>query len=107
MNRVCLIGNLTKAVEVRYTPKGMAMTTFTLAVRRETKKEDGTYDCDFINCVAYRTQAESLGKYLDKGSMISVEGRIQTGSYEKDGRKIYTTDIIVDKIQFLNSKKEG
>ncbi len=104
MNRVCLIGNLTKAVEVRYTQKGMAIANFTLAIRREIKKEDGTYDSDFINCVAYGKQAEALGKYLDKGSTLSVEGKIQTGSYEKDGKKVYTTDIIVDKIQFLSKK---
>lgn len=105
MNRVCLIGNLTKAVEVRYTQKGMAIANFTLAIRREIKKEDGTYDSDFINCVAYGKQAEALGKYIDKGSTLSVEGRIQTGSYEKEGKKVYTTDVVVEKIQFLDSKK--
>lgn len=107
MNRVCLIGNTTKAVEVRYTQKGMAIANFTLAIRREIKKEDGTYDSDFINCVAYGKQAEALSKYIDKGNTIGIEGHIQTGSYEKDGKKIYTTDIVVEKIQFLYSKKEG
>lgn len=105
MNRVCLIGNLTKAVEIRYTQSGLGVAHFTLAINREIKKKDGTYDTDYINCVAYGNQAELVSKYLDKGSKISVEGHIQTGSYEKDGKKIYTTDIVVEKIQFLDSKK--
>ena len=107
MNKVLLIGNLTKAIEIRYTKTGLAVANFTLAIRREIKKEDGTYDSDFINCVVYGKQAEALNKYIDKGSMLSVEGRIQTGSYEnKEGKKIYTTDVVVDKIQFLSNKKD-
>ncbi len=105
MNKVLLIGNLTKEVEVRYTQSGLAIAHFTLAINREMKKKDGTYDTDYISCIAYGKQAEALSKYMEKGNKISVEGHIQTGSYEKDGRKIYTTDVIVEKIQFLNSKK--
>ncbi len=105
MNKVCLIGGLTKAVEIRYTQSGLGIARFTLAINREIKKQDGTYDTDYINCVAYGNQADLISKYLDKGSKISVEGHIQTGSYEKDGKKIYTTDIVVEKIQFLDSKK--
>ena len=102
MNKVILIGNLTKAVEIRYTQQGIAVANFTLAVKRETKNDE----TDFISCVAYNKTAELISKYLDKGSRISIEGRIQTGSYEnKEGKKIYTTDVIVDKIEFLNSKK--
>lgn len=107
MNKFIGIGRLTKAVELRYTQKGMAIANFTLAINRETKKEDGSYDSDFLNCVAYGKQAEALSKYLEKGNPLAIEGRIQTGSYEKDGKKVHTTDIVVDKIQFLNSKKEG
>ena len=105
MNKFIGIGNLTKAVELRYTQKGMAVANFTIAISREIKKEDGTYDADFINCVAYGKQAEALSKYLEKGSSIAIEGHIQTGSYEKDGKKVYTTDVVVEKVQFLDSKK--
>lgn len=102
MNKVILIGNLTKAVEIRYTQQGIAVANFTLAVKREIKNDE----TDFISCVAYNKTAELIGKYLDKGSKISIEGRIQTGSYEnKEGKKVYTTDVIVDKVEFLNSKK--
>lgn len=102
MNKVLLIGNLTKSVEIRYTQTGIAVANFTLAVKRETKNEE----TDFINCIAYNKTAELISKYLDKGSKVSVDGRIQTGSYEnKEGKKIYTTDVIVDKVEFLNSKK--
>lgn len=102
MNKVVLSGNLTKAVEVRYTQQGLAVGNFTLAIKREIKNDE----VDFINCVAYGKTAELISKYLDKGSRILAEGRIQTGSYEnKEGKKIYTTDVIVDKIEFLNNKK--
>ena len=79
----------------------MAVVKFTLAINRENKKDES----DFISCVAYGNQADLVSKYLDKGSKVSVEGHIQTGSYEKDGKKTYTTDIVVEKIQFLDSKK--
>ena len=105
MNKCLLIGNLTKAVELRFTKTGLAVANFTLAINREIKKEDGTRDVDYLNCIIYGKQAEALNKYLDKGSKVLVEGHIQTGSYEKDGKKTYTTDIVVEKIQFLDSKK--
>ena len=105
MNKVCLIGAITKAVEIRKTKTDLSVANFTLAINRETKNKEGNYDADFISCVAYGNTAELIGKYLDKGRKISVEGHIQTGSYEKDGRKIYTTDVVVEKIQFLDSKK--
>ena len=83
----------------------MAVVKFTLAINRDTKNKQGEYETDFISCVAYNKTAELISKYLDKGSQLAVEGKIQTGSYEKDNKKIYTTDIIVEKIQFLDSKK--
>ena len=101
MNKVILIGNLTKAVEIRYTAQGLGVANFTLAVKRDNGKDE----TDFINCIGYGKTAEAISKYLDKGSKTSIEGRIQTGSYEKDGKKIYTTDVVVDKVEFLNSKK--
>lgn len=104
MNKVILIGNLTKAVEIRYTQQGLGIANFTLAVKRDNGKDE----TDFINCVAYSKQDETISKYLDKGSSIAIEGRIQTGSYEnKEGKKVHTTDIVVDKVKFLNNKKEG
>lgn len=107
MNKFIGTGNLTKAVEIRYTASGLAIANFTLAIRRDTKNKDGEYETDFINCVAYNNTADLVSKYLDKGDKVAIEGRIQTGSYEKDGKKVYTTDIVVDKVEFLNSKKEG
>lgn len=102
MNKVILIGNLTKAVEIRYTQQGLGIANFTLAVKRDNGKDE----TDFINCIGYGKTAEAISKYLDKGSKVSIEGRIQTGSYEnKEGKKVYTTDVILDKIEFLNSKK--
>lgn len=105
MNKFIGIGALTKAVEVRYTKNELKVANFTLAINREVKNKEGNFDTDYISCVAYGNQADLVSKYLDKGSKVSVEGHIQTGSYEKDNKKIYTTDIIVEKIQFLDSKK--
>ena len=105
MNKFIGIGALTKTVEVRYTKNELKVANFTIAINREVKNKEGNYDADFISCVAYGNLADLVSKYLDKGSRISVEGHIQTGSYEKDGKKTYTTDIVVEKIQFLDSKK--
>lgn len=102
MNKVLLIGRITKAIELRYTQSGMAIVKFTLAINRETKKDE----TDFINCVAYGKTAELISKYLDKGNQLAVEGRITTGSYEKDGKKVYTTDVLVERIQFIETKKK-
>ena len=106
MNKFIGIGALTKAVEVRYTKNELKVANFTLAINREVKNKEGNYDADYINCVAYGNQADLVSKYLDKGSKVSVEGHIQTGSYEKDGKKIYTTDIVVEKLTFLEKKQE-
>lgn len=105
MNKFIGIGALTKAVEVRYTKNELKVANFTLAINREVKNNEGKYDADFISCVAYGNLADLVSKYLDKGSRILVEGHIQTGSYEKDGKKTYTTDVVVEKVQFLESKK--
>ena len=106
MNRVCLVGRITTKPELKYTQSNVAFTRFTVAVNRP-KKEDGTQDADFITCGAWRKQAENICKYLDKGSQVSLEGRIQTGSYtNKDGKKIYTTEVVADSVQFLDTKKK-
>ena len=103
MNSVNLVGRLTAKPELRFTNSNRSVTRFTVAVNRQ--KQEGA---DFINCIAWGKTAENVNKYLDKGSMISLEGRIQTGSYtNSEGKKVYTTDVVAESIQFLNTKKSG
>lgn len=104
MNNVTLVGRLTKAPEVRYTDGGSSIARFTVACDRRFKKE-GQQDADFISCIAFGKTAEFVEKYFDKGQRIGLTGRIQTGSYEnKDGNKVYTTDVIADNVEFVESK---
>lgn len=100
MNSTQLIGRLVKAPEVRYTEKQLAVARFTLAINRPPRdgQERGA---DFINIVVFGKQAENCERYLDKGRKVAIQGHIQTGSYEKDGRKVYTTDVIADRVEFL------
>lgn len=105
INRVVLVGRLTKDVDLKYTPSGVAMARFTLAVNRTFKDASGEQQADFINIVVWRKQAENTANYLKKGSLAGIEGRIQTGSYEgQDGKRIYTTDVVADSVQFLEPK---
>ncbi len=105
MNKVILIGRLTRDPEMRTTGNGTAVTRFTLAVSRPFQDQNGERGADFINCVAWRRQAENIAKYCVKGSQVAVEGRIQTGSYDaQDGSKRYTTDVVCDNCTFLGSK---
>ena len=106
MNIVMLIGRTTADPEVRYTQgeKSMAVARFSLAVDRRFKK-DGEQATDFISCVAFGKTAEFFEKYIHKGVKIAIQGRIQTGSYEKDGQKRYTTDVIVEQVEFAESKQ--
>ena len=106
MNIVVLLGNLVRDPEKSYTQGGMAITRFTIAVNRFRKSEGGD-DADFIRVTAFDKQAELVERYLKKGSKVGVEGRIQTGSYEKDGKKVYTTDVIANRVEFLDRKGEG
>ena len=106
MNKVILIGRLTKDVEVRHTGE-TAVARYSLAVDRKFKRE-GEPTADFINCVTFGKNAEFAEKYLKKGTKIAVTGRIQTGSYtDKDGKKVYTTDVIVEEHEFCESKGSG
>ena len=106
MNSVVLVGRLVKDPEIRYTQSGKAVATFTLAVDRRSK-QDGQPSADFIPCVAWGKTAEVAGKCLAKGHRCGVEGRIQTRSYEaQDGSKRYVTEVIVDQLEFLESKKK-
>lgn len=104
MNKTILIGRTTKDIDLRYTTgeKQTAVARFTLAVNRY-RKDDGA---DFISCVAFGKTAENLDRYVHKGDKIGIIGHIQTGSYEKDGRKIYTTDVIVEETEFLSSQRQ-
>lgn len=102
MNQIVLLGRMVKDIDVRQTTSGKAVGRFTLAVDRFSKDKGA----DFINCIAFEKKAEVLQTYTHKGSKIAVIGRIQTGSYEKDGRKVYTTDVIVNEIEFCESRNE-
>lgn len=109
MNRVILIGRLTKDPEVRYTQgdKPMAIARYTLAVDRRIKK-DGQDNADFIPCVAFGKAGEFVEKYCKKGTKLAVSGRIQTGSYtNRDGQKVYTTDVMIEEQEFAESKNSG
>ncbi len=108
LNRVCLIGRLTKEPELRYTPNGVAVSNFTLAVDRNFKNAQGERETDFLPCVAYRQLAELVANYLDKGRLASVEGRIQVRSYNaQDGSKRWVTEIICENVFFLDRKKNN
>ena len=105
INRTVLVGRLTKDPQLSYTPSGIAMARFTVAVNRTFKGQNGEQEADFISCVAWRKQAENLANYIRKGGLIGLEGRIQTGSYEgQDGKRVFTTDVVADSIQFLEPK---
>lgn len=105
MNKVILIGRLARDPEMRTTISGTNVTRFTIAVTRTYQDQNGERGADFINCVAWRRQAENIAKYCTKGTQVAVEGRIQTGSYDaQDGSKRYTTDIICDNVTFLGSR---
>lgn len=106
MNKVCLTGRITKNIELKYNQNNVAITSFTLAVTRKFKNQNGEYESDFINCIAYKSTAELLNKYVKKGDLLGIEGRIQTRNYEdKDGKRVYVTEVIVDSIDFLQSRK--
>jgi single-strand DNA-binding protein len=100
MNKAILMGRLTKDVELKYSNGNVAFTSFTVAVNREFTKEGEERQADFIICKAFGKTAEFVSKYFNKGRMINLVGRIQTGSYEKDGSKVFTTDVIVEKVYF-------
>ncbi|HAA8102727.1 TPA_asm: single-stranded DNA-binding protein [Listeria monocytogenes] len=107
MNRVVLVGRLTKDPELRYTPAGVAVATFTLAVNRTFTNQNGEREADFIQCVVWRKPAENAANFLKKGSMAGVDGRIQTRNYEdKDGKRVFVTEIVAESVQFLDTKNK-
>ena len=107
MNKAILMGRLTADPEIKQTPNGVAVARFTLAVNRRFAKE-GQQQADFINCVAWRSQADFIGKYFRKGNMAAIEGSIQTSSWNgEDGKKRYATEVIADEVYFTGEKTNG
>ncbi|MBE7359911.1 single-stranded DNA-binding protein [Staphylococcus epidermidis] len=105
INRVILVGRLTKNPEYRQTPNGVSVATFTLAVNRPFTNSQGEREADFINVVVFRRQAENVNNYLSKGSLAGVDGRIQSRSYEnQEGRRVFVTEVVADNVQFMDSK---
>ena len=108
INSIFLVGRLTKNVELRYTPSNVAVATFTLAVNRTFKNENGEREADFINCVMWRHQAENLANWAKKGALIGITGRIQTRSYDnQQGQRVYVTEVVAETFQLLESKGQG
>lgn len=108
MNQVILSGRLTKEVQCNYTPSTqMAVARFSVALDRGKDKEGNSRGADFPNIVAFGKTAENLERFSGKGLRVSVIGHLQTGSYEKDGHKVYTTDVIADKIEFIDWKQSN
>lgn len=107
MNKVILIGNLSKDPELSTTNGGVSVCRFTIAVQRRFQNADGEREADFINVVVWRAQAENCHKYLRKGSKCAVDGRIQTSSYEaQDGTRRYVTEVVADNIEFVGSRRD-
>lgn len=105
MNKVFLVGRLTRDPDLRYGASNNAVMRTSIAVDRQFTNQNGEREADFINIVAFGNRAETMKKYLTKGSQIAVSGRIQTGSYDgSDGKRVYTTDVIIDEFQFLDSR---
>lgn len=108
MNRVVLVGRLTKDPDLRYTPNGVAVASFTLAVNRTFTNQQGEREADFINCVIWRKPAENVANFLKKGSLAGVDGRIQTRSYEgQDGKRVYVTEVQAESVQFLEPRNSS
>lgn len=105
MNKVFLVGRLARDPELRYSSNNTASMRCAIAVDRQFAREGEERGADFINIVAFGTRAETMKKYLVKGSQIAIDGRIQTGSYDgQDGKRVYTTDVVIDNFQFLDSR---
>lgn len=105
LNRVVLVGRLTKNPEFRTTPSGVEVATFTLAVNRTFTNAQGEREADFINVVVFRKQAKNVNDYLSKGSLAGVDGRVQSRNYENnEGRRVFVTEVVADSVQFLDTK---
>lgn len=108
MNRVVLVGRLTREPELKYTPSGVAVCTFTLAVNRPFKNQNGDQEADFINIVVWRKPAENAANYLKKGSLAGVDGQVRTRNYEgQDGKRVYVTEVVAESVQFLEPRNSS
>lgn len=108
INRVVLVGRLTRDPEMRVSQSNIAVTNFNLAVNRPFTSKDGEKGADFINCITFRKQAENVNQYVKKGSLVGIDGRIQTRNYEnKEGQRVYVTEVVCDSVQFLEPKSGG
>lgn len=107
INNIVLVGRMVRDAELKYTPNNQAVATFTLAVNRNFKSQNGEREADFINCVIWRQQAENLANWAKKGALIGITGRIQTRNYEnQQGQRVFVTEVIADSFQLLESQKE-
>jgi len=107
MNKWIGIGRLTKDPELRYTPSGLATCSFTVAIDRPFTNQQGNREADFINVVTWRKQAENVAKYVSKGRLVAVEGRVQTRNYENnEGRRVFVTEVVSDNVRFLESANQ-
>ena len=105
INRAVLVGRLTRDIELKYTTSGTAVGTFNLAVNRQFTNKDGEREADFINCVIWRKSAENLANFTHKGSLVGIEGRIQTRNYEnQQGNRVYVTEVVVESFALLEPK---
>ena len=105
LNQIVLVGRLTRDIQVRKSDKGTKFATISLAIPRSFKNMEGTYDTDFIDCIAFENIAENTSTYCSKGDIVGVKGRVQSSSYEKDGETRYSMDVIAEKVSFLSTKK--
>ena len=106
INRVVLVGRITKNLDLRKTQSGTSVVSFTIACNRRVPSQG--QDADFINCVAWNKTADFMAQYVKKGALLGLEGRIQTRSYDdKDGKRVYVTEVVADSVQFLESKKQA
>ncbi|HEP1433012.1 single-stranded DNA-binding protein [Streptococcus pyogenes] len=107
INNIVLVGRMTKDAELRYTPSQVAVATFTLAVNRRFKEQNGERETDFINCVIWRQSAENLANWAKKGTLIGITGRIQTRNYEnQQGQRVYVTEVVAESFQVLESRNQ-
>ena len=107
MNKVILTGRNTKDIELRQTPSGVSAIEFSIAVKRTFKNANGEYESDFFDCIAFSKLAETISRYVKKGDQVGIEGRLQKRNYtNKEGKKVYVTEIVAENVEFLQSKKQ-
>lgn len=108
LNRVVLIGRLTKDPELRYTPNGVAVASFTLAVNRTRLNQQGEREADFIPVIVWQKQAENCANYIGKGSLVAIDGRIQVRTYDaRDGQRRWVTEVVAENVRFLDKREAG